>query len=77
MALHCIFIALNWIPFKFFTASCYVAVVVASFYELYLFSTFPINCDFALKLLIWALFEEAEFTFQIATPSLLLALGCC
>jgi len=31
----------------------------ASFYQLYFFSTFSINCDFALKL-----FEEAKFTFQ-------------
>jgi len=44
--------------------------VFASFYELYFFSTSSINCDFALKL-----FEEAKFTFQIATPSLLLTLA--
>ena len=68
--LHYIFFALDCIHFKCYTASCFVAVFFASFYELYFYSTFSINCDFALKL-----FEEVKFTFQISMPSLLLFVG--
>ena len=53
-----------------FLLCCSVAVFFASFYELYFYSTFSINCDFALKL-----FEEVKFTFQISMPSLLLFVG--
>ena len=75
IALHYIAFSLPWIVYLSNSTLLLVSlqccgVFFASFYELYFFSTFSIYCDFALKWLRSALFEDAKFTFQ-----LLLALG--